>query len=179
MYRAQDHELCMGLRTSSRYISVFSLPNLRADSAPVLSSEPPVLGGGGSFSDPASPPLPFCLLSGSLQPSRPVRSPLCSSSHSHASRAHLFGGSLGPWTPEGRRGCWLWRSCVDFLPSPRSQLGVWHHQGPFPRVGVGETPVLPSQLLGLNLDPGILGCEHSQLVEGGGSGDWSGRDGVK
>lgn len=55
-------------------------------------------------------------------------------------------------------------------PPPRSQLGVWHRQGPFPRVGVGETPVLPSQLLGLNLDPGILGCEHSQLVEGGGLG---------
>lgn len=37
----------MWLRTSSRYISVFSLPNLRADRAPVLSSEPPILGEGG------------------------------------------------------------------------------------------------------------------------------------
>lgn len=30
--------------------------------------------------------------------------------------------------------------------------------------------MLPSQLLGLNLEPGILRCEHSQLVEGGGLG---------
>lgn len=30
--------------------------------------------------------------------------------------------------------------------------------------------MLPPQLLGLNLDPGILRCEHSQLVELGGGG---------
>lgn len=32
--------------------------------------------------------------------------------------------------------------------------------------------MLPPQLLGLNLDPGILRCEHSQLVKGGGGGVW-------
>lgn len=60
---------------------------------------------------------------------------------------------------------------MDFLPSPLPPelcLGVGTVRAPFPRVGVGETPVLPPQLLGLNLDPGIWRCEHSQLVKGRG-----------
>lgn len=49
---------------------------------------------------------------------------------------------------------------------PRSQFGVGTVIAPSPEWEWEKPPVLPPQLLGLNLAPGILRCEHSQLVEG-------------
>lgn len=52
-----------------------------------------------------------------------------------------------------------------YQPSDLS-LGYGTARAPSPEWGWERPPVLPPQLLGLNLAPGILRCEHSQLVEG-------------
>lgn len=65
----------------------------------------------------------------------------------------------------------LEESCWSPLPLDLS-LGFDPPRAPTPEWEWEETPVLLPQLLGLNLDPGILRCEHSQLVvEGGGPGN--------
>lgn len=96
-------------------------------------------------------PLPhsvYCLTSDTAQ-----TVPLCTS---HSAMEWV---SPGLWTPEE-----FWGWCNSHF-TPRAQLGDTA-RAPSPGWEWEKPPVLPPQLLGLNLAPGILRCEHSQLVEG-------------